>query len=249
MLILFSLVALAVGCAHHQMAPSQLEEFNARESKVIFLGGTLSPRFSYKWVRDGLRDAGLTCDIEEFHWNRGLSWLHATNQRDAELIRMRALELVDLIVAAKKEQPDLDVHLVAQSAGCNVVRWALELLPPGVQVTTVVLLAPSIWSEVDMGPALKAVAHRLYHTRSALDFFILGIGTRVVGTPDRDHGASAGHVGFSREYPKLVEIPCGLGYPSKGGHLGDHTGGLSRRFSREVTARCLVEKDFDPANP
>jgi hypothetical protein len=128
-----------------------------------------------------------------------------------------------------------------------VVRWALEDLPSDVKVRTVVFLAPSIWTEVDMGPALQAVEHRLYYTKSDVDVLMLGVGTSIVGTPDRDFGPSAGNAGFAKGHAKLVVIPLGLKYAARTGHLGDHAGGFFPRFTREVTARCLAEEDFDPA--
>ncbi len=111
--------------------------------------------------------------------------------------RRKAAELAEEIVRFRDEHPNTVVHLMAYSGGCGVAVFACESLRGRRLLDTLILACPAISPEYDLGPALAAVK-RCYALVSRRDSWILGLGTRIFGTTDRRHTASAGMVGFQR---------------------------------------------------
>src|SRR5947207_2649584 len=72
---------------------------------------------------------------------------------------------------------------------------AAEFLPPD-SVERVVLLAPSVSAEYDLGPALACAREGIDVFHSGRDRAYLGLGVRLLGTADRHWSDAAGRVGF-----------------------------------------------------
>ena len=132
--------------------------------------------------------------------------------------------------------------------------WALEKLPAGVNVDTVVLLAPALSPEYDLSKSLAHVRGKMFAFTSPYDV-VLGPGTRTFGTIDGVKCDAAGKCGFvvpadadKELYNRLVQLP----YNNKWlrlGNVGDHIGSMGRHFSRNVVALLVTGKVDELAAP
>jgi hypothetical protein len=123
--------------------------------------------------------------------------------------------------------------------------WALEALPADVHVQTVILIAPALSPKYDLTRALAHVNGKMYAFTSTLDSLVLGTGTQLFGTIDGVQTPAAGFGGFVRPtsanpaaYQKLVPCPYQAAW-QKYHDFGDHLGGMSRPFSREILSPLL----------
>jgi len=165
--------------------------------RVIYVQGTSGfLHWGDRRIRKGLAKAGFSALVTAHQWHASRPpAFPVINRGEYELVHLAAQSLADRIVAEKSD-PGTRVYLVTQSAGCEVVRIALGLLPRGVQVENVVMCGPSMSPEVDFGEALGAVAGKIYYQCSWLDFGLLGVGTWLIGSTNRKHCVCAGVVGF-----------------------------------------------------
>jgi pimeloyl-ACP methyl ester carboxylesterase len=157
--------------------------------------------------------------------------------------------LADEIQRFRAAQPVYPAFLVAKSGGSGVVVKALELLDDE-SVETVVLLAPALSPGYDLTPALRAVRREIVVFWSPLDVFILGAGTRLLGTADRVRSVAAGMVGFhvpapvhleperTGQYAKLRQIRWRPRMAATG-YLGGHFGPDSPMFLRRYVVPLL----------
>jgi hypothetical protein len=188
-------------------------------------------------------------------WGHGFGRWYAdltrTANRDA-----KAKLLAERVRKYKHERPDDPVFIVAKSGGSGVVVKALEQLDRDT-VERVVLLAPALSPKYDLTCALQAVRREIVVFWSPLDVFILGAGTRLLGTADRVKSASAGMVGFEvpplgereraqgRSYEKLRQVRWQPRMATTG-YLGGHVGPDSPMFLRKYVAPLLrVEETVD----
>lgn len=128
---------------------------------------------------------------------------------------------------------------------------ALELLPRGVYVDDVVLLAGAVDPWRDLSDAMTHVCGRIINSYSAMDFLILGAGTSLFGTGDRTYGPSAGMVGLrhpSADDARVVQIPWRPAMIAQG-RLGDHfTAAASEFFARHI-APCSTDDPRHECRP
>jgi hypothetical protein len=210
------------------------------------IGGTLP--LDRQWV-NALVEGGVADHTEVYDWtgdNPGVFALEAHQHN-----RLEAAHVARLICQRAASYPHEQIVLTAESGGTGVAIWALEFLPPAVQVDEVLLVAPAISPDYDLSAALRHVRGKLYYLSSPGDWLTLGMCTSVFGTMDGQNTQSAGYVGFrqppaaqSSEYRKLVELRYRPGW-SKWGDFGNHTGGLSPEFARNVLAPLLVVAEDD----
>lgn len=156
------------------------------------------------------------------------------------------------IVQYQKQYPGRRVNIIALSAGTGIATWALEKLPEGVNVGTVVFLGSSLSRKYDLSAALRHIEGKLYVFYSG-DDPILRYGLPIAGTVDREfEGASAaGLYGFalpggaSREvielYNSKVRNMAWKPKYSRLGYRGRHTDGTSAEFVAAVIAPLMRE--------
>ncbi len=201
---------------------------------------------------EGLRDAGFAGEVEVVDWSGDAPGLAALFARKRNLQQSQAV--ADAIVARLRERPSERIVLTAHSGGAGIVAWALEKLPEGTKVDTVVLLAPALSPEYDLSKALAHVRGKMYAFTSTYDI-VLGPGTNTFGTMDGVKCDAAGKCGFvvppdadKEIYNRLVQMP----YDNKWlreGNVGDHIGAMGRQFSRNVVAPLLRGKSHDSVAP
>ena len=200
-----------------------------------------------------LRDGGFDAEVHLCDWTVGRSHLAALQDEAAN--RTEAAKIAQMIEKQRRAEPARPIYLTSESAGAGVAVWALELLPAGVQVDGVILMAPAFSPDYDLSTALMHVRQKMLVYHSKLDWFTLGIGTSVFGTLDRRNTQAAGRVGFVRppqadpvQYGKLEQVPFRGRWMWQYGHDGGHIGPLRPRFASGHLALRLTSLATQPAS-
>ena len=183
--------------------------------------------------------------IREWTLGPGLALVSQVWERRAH---DQAGELAISIHAYKIRHPGKPVVLVGHSGGCAVIVFALEALPAGVNVDSIIMLGPSISPDYNLANALRHVDGTAYSYYSHRDVGILGVATWVFGTVDRQHTASAGKESFntpaaSREIyeSKLRQIPW-VAEMERSGNSGGHIGWANQTFVRDYIAPKVLDE-------
>lgn len=229
-----------------------------RQGCVLVLPGIETPSVFNSNVATGISQAGWKGAIEIHDWTSGVFLLwpwhlcaHRTNQ-------VRARELADKIVAYQDEYPGAPIHLFGHSGGGALIVMALEALPEDRQVTTATLITPAISPDHNLSTALSKSQCGIWHFHSAGDVLLLGAGTSVLGTLDREFRPSAGWLGFNRpedlgEFEqqlyndKLHEIPYELDM-LRYGNIGEHFGPTTIPFSRRYFGPIVLQAGADESD-
>lgn len=192
---------------------------------------------------NGLKDAGLTADARILDWTGNDRGVPALTNVDRH--REKSARLAAYITDLSKKSPGVPIVLTAHSAGTGIAVQALEQLPEGVNVQTLVLLASALSPDYDLSRALSHVTGPAYSLSSEYDNLVLSVGTRTFGTYDRVWTDAAGFCGFRQPptadkaaYAKLTEVRYDPAW-AKIGNGGDHIGPTNRRFAKEVLARVI----------
>lgn len=183
----------------------------------------------------GLRRAGYRGAFEYWKWHsgwRGTLVLPAI--MDRKLLERQAQRLAEHIAAYRAEHPNRPIWLFGYSCGTFIATRALELLPEGVQVDGLALIAGAFSPKRDLNPAAEHVKGRIVVCSSVCDGIVL-LGTSLVGTADRKWTPSIGAIGYrGPACAKVHEIRwrpgmIGLGW------LGEHfTAPATRLISKHV---------------
>ncbi len=229
-LALALLCLCAGGCQTNQqrwMTPERLDA-----GLVISLDGVGGYDWGPRWIRTGLDEAGIKSAIVIYDWSKGPGGMWVGDLVDESRNRETAKDLARIVTSYIATKPGRPVTLIGHSGGTALVVWALEALPEGTQVDRVILLAPALAPDYNLAPALHGVRDRMYVMYSQADLGLMGAGTAVFGTMDREHNVSAGLVGFSApkdlkdseraEYAKVRQVqwtPKLLGEGNWGGHM------------------------------
>ncbi len=229
LLILFA-GPVAVGCA----TPTPVTDVLTERDRVIYVQGTSGPLHAGDMVlKLALPLAGYGARVEAHQWHKNRPpGFPIVSRSEYELVQLAAQSLADKIATYKAAEPEERIYLASQSAGAEVVRLGLGLLPRDVMVENVVLAGASISPEADWSEALPVVAGKIYYQCSWLDFALLGVGSLVGGSTDRKHCICAGVVGVRppaeldederQQYlEKFVEVRWRPSF-ALGGYLGEH---------------------------
>lgn len=210
-------------------------------------GGTAQKNWA-AGVKQGLLEAGYRGAGEMFTWETGKG-LIADQDASVKDKRDKADAMAEQLEKQVKAFPKAPVDILGFSAGTAVAVFALEELPPGVQVNNVVLLGASISNDHDMTKALKHVRGKLYLFTSRRDrmlSFFMGFS----GTADRKFEPGAGETGFvlpehasaatKKLYAdKIVTIPWTKAM-EKAGNDGRHFDNIKMPFMRDYVAPLLM---------
>ena len=218
------------------------------EGLVIFVEGVrfLGIPWDLRPAGAGLRKAGFNGRYVYWRWHTNWhGWLVLPALANRRLHQREAAALADFIVAERAEHPDLPIWLIGCSAGCHVALRSLEMLPSGVQITSAALLAGAFDPLRDLSEPCRHLAGPLLVAVSAMDWFIIGLGTLLFGTADGRHTLSAGMVGLrgranaeNLQRGKIIQIhwrPEMLGI----GHLGGHFSTAAPEFIARHVAPTL----------
>jgi pimeloyl-ACP methyl ester carboxylesterase len=187
----------------------------------------------------------------------GNLWAYERNRREAALI-------AEEIAECRRKRPEATIYLAGFSGGGGMAVFVAEALPEGVQVDRLILVAAAISDDYEVRErVLPRVREFTVNYVSPLDAQ-LSIGTRLAGNMDGGTDGSAGHVGFDRSDPALVQIhwrPEMLFLLHFGNHLSYLSAPWQRAclmpaFERDMTAEGLcmrfkltqppvIEEDLD----
>jgi pimeloyl-ACP methyl ester carboxylesterase len=200
-------------------------------------------------VRQGLVDAGYDGAGEMFTWQTGLG-VGADQIASESYKRGKARQLAKRIDEYQREHPNAPVTLIGLSAGTVIAVYALEELPEGASVDTVILLAGSLSADYKLTNALQRVRGKLYSFSSEKDAMLRFL-LPLAGTADRARGTNAtiGLAGVRMpsdpsaetrlQYQKLVEVPWNDEFKDYG-HYGGHTDPVKAAFVQAVLAPLVM---------
>ncbi len=209
------------------------EQEGSFEDDVIFLlDGVGGFQFAPIIIRKSLRSMNSDIGTIVFRWQFGLPGEIWTDLMWHRRNRHMAIKLARKILAFHRRHPSTRIHVIAYSGGAGIAVFALEALKSRPIIETLVLPCPAISPDYNLAPALRMVKHAFVLT-SIRDRIVLGLGTRVFGTTDRQFVRAGGNVGFHiprsaseediQAYDRLREIAW-TSAMGKEGHYGGHTG-------------------------
>jgi pimeloyl-ACP methyl ester carboxylesterase len=246
-------LSLLLACIALALAPVARAGDNSKTSHehLIHLPGIAGARALDRYFLAGVRDGGYSGAIEVIDWPGAEPGLKALldrqrNEREAAKVAKRIEQLL-------KDDPKLKIRLVGHSGGSGIAVWALERLPEGVQVESVVFVAPALSQRYDLSKALRRVRGKAYAFISPNDAIVLGAGTSLLGTIDGVKEEASGLRGFIKpggaddaQYAKLVPMDYIPGW-MQFGNIGDHIGPMHETFAEKVISRIL--QDRPPEQP
>jgi pimeloyl-ACP methyl ester carboxylesterase len=239
--ILILVMAGGAGCAsHRQVVHTSCLSGQARG--IIFAvdgaGGFLA---TSKAVTQVVAEDHLSMEVVPVEWSHGYGRFVA-DQVCWTYTQECGCKLAQEITAYHQSFPQAKIFLIAHSAGSGVAITAAEALPPD-SIDRIVLLSPSVSSDYDLRPALRAAREGVDVFYSRRDVAQLGVGIALLGTVDRCWGcAAAGRVGFQPQvqcpedsvlYGKLRQHPWdpALAWTgNRGGHEGSRQPDFLRAF-------------------
>jgi pimeloyl-ACP methyl ester carboxylesterase len=208
------------------------------EELVVVIDGVGGFQFSPLMIRRVLGFEQPAMGTIWFKWQFGLLGEVWTDLMWERRNRVMGARLARRMLAVRRAHPSARIHLAAFSGGAGVAVFALEALRGRALIETLILGCPALSPEYNLGPALRCVA-RAYALISERDRYLLGLGTSMFGTTDRQFCSAAGRVGFRippgaddrdrQSYEKLREIRWTPALKPDG-HYGGHTGWLNQRF-------------------
>lgn len=238
---LLSSVPIAAAQGEHAAVPSK-DFAHTWLLHLPGIGGEMS--IDRTFIR-GMKNGGWQGPTTIYDWTEndpGIDALHARKRNDRE-----AQKVADMIEEKLKNDPKLQITLTSHSGGTGIAVWALEKLPKGTKVKTLVLLASALSPEYDLSAALKHVSGNAYVYYSENDTLVLGAGTELFGTIDGKKSMAAGLVGFktppdadSSQYEKLIQRPWvkeWMVFENAGSHIGC----MSGPFVKQVLAPTLID--------
>ena len=147
-------------------------------------------------------------------------------------------QLADEIRAVRTADPDAPVHVLSHSAGTAITAYALERLTADESVTSAALVSSGLSPDYDLSAAISRCSAGLLAVTSPLDFWVLGIGTTLLGTVDRKHRPAAGAAGFhtptdaeaAAKFTHVRWSPDQVQHGWVGGHLNTTSAGFAGRM-------------------
>ena len=178
--------------------------------------------------------------IALYRWHFGLAGEIWTDLMWLRRNRVMGAKLARKLLAYQRMYPKPKIHLIAFSGGAGIAVFACEALRGRRVIETLVLACPALSPGYNLAPALRTV-ERCIALISRRDRWILGLGTRLLGTTDRRFSASAGLTGFRipadaspsdrQAYDRMREIHWDPDLLAQG-HGGGHTSWATVRFLR-----------------
>ena len=239
---LLLITAVAAGCA--QLTPRA----DPAKSKdvVLVVHGVDGAGPWYNSLIDGLRDGGVTAQIELVNWGAPLMILPNLQMpsvhHDAESKLARRIKLW------RQEHPDGRLSLIGHSGGCGVILATLAALPADCRVDDAILLAPAVSPGYSLAPSLAHMNGTMHSFYSDKDQTLLKAGTSVGGTYDGVWGKAAGLNGFddvTKLAPEAQRHFRQVAYDArwdKAGNNGDHFGWRKREFIQQYIAPLVLAK-------
>ncbi len=214
---------------------------------VILLPGIQGKSNIESSIARGLDDAGIEMAIEIYDWTTGCWLLFPYHLRALSRNRRKAANLADRVREYRNQFPGRPVHIIGHSGGAGLALLAMEAMPIGEKVTSLILLAAAVSPTWDLGPALEHVEFGIWNFCSWFDLLHLGVGTLIVGTIDGRHVLAAGARGFDADAVPRQRIDDGnrlrqqpyVAKMLRSWNCGGHFGCTNRVFVAEWLAPLL----------
>ncbi|MFH0964758.1 MAG: hypothetical protein V2A58_12210 [Planctomycetota bacterium] len=243
--------AVSAGKLRHPSTRTFVSSTLRETDRIFFVQGTTGKiDLGERGLRSALRSSGCEAEVVCLNWhgayNRPFLYV-VTNRAEYEIVVLGGQKLADEIVAKRQSSPPTRFFLVGYSAGAEVIRQALELLPPDLKVDNVVFLMPACAPDAPFARALDNVDGRIYSIYSPLE--PISASGALMGGSDRRYAATAGLLGLHP--PEGIDEPGRRLYESKvvnvpwqprfalWGFAGDHFSGWSPAFVRNVILPML----------
>jgi pimeloyl-ACP methyl ester carboxylesterase len=213
---------------------------------MLILVPGVAGNIGYDRLLSGLASAGIDRRVEIDSWGAPAILLFL-NFQTTSIHQAAEKALAQRIEQIADDHRGLPIDLIGHSAGCGVILGALPQLPPGLQVRTVILLAPSVSPTYDVAPSLPHVSDHVHVFFSPYDRFFLSWRTSTFGTYDNIRTRAAGNSGFagpSAASPILIQHPYDPAWKSLGND-GSHTGTLAQPFAKSILAPLLMTSPHD----
>jgi pimeloyl-ACP methyl ester carboxylesterase len=235
-LILILIAAAAGGCRSNAPLEGQ--------NLVVLVPGCAGDGFWYNALRESVSENQPARTVRTFQWGLPLP-LYMMNLQDPDIHAKAEKSFAKALKSWRGRYPSGRLTLLGHSAGCGVILGTLARLDKPVDVENVVLLAPSVSPNYDIGPALRHIRGILHVFHSDADTLWLGWRTSTFGTYDSVHTAAAGKIGFNVDHldPTLRTRVMQHGYEpdyNSLGNAGGHWGSLVRRFDDKAIAPLLA---------
>ena len=169
---------------------------------VLLLPGIMGCTSNDHELTLGLARANVPSAIEMYDWTEG-KWRLISNLRGLTRNRREARNIAAKIVAYQDRYPGRPVHVIGYSGGAGMAVMALEVLPPGRKVTSVMLLAATLAPDYDLRSAMSHSEWGIRNYYSPVDVPVLMATMTLVGTMEGRHTVAAGAWGFT--VPKGIE--------------------------------------------
>src|SRR5215208_3608246 len=128
---------------------------------VVLVPGCAGDGFWYNDLRQSVAGGQPVRTVRTFEWGLPLP-LYMLNLQDAKIHEEAEKSLAKAIKSWRDRYPAGRLTLLGHSAGCGVILGSLSRLEKRVEVENVVLLAPSVSPDYQVGPALRQVAGSLH---------------------------------------------------------------------------------------
>jgi pimeloyl-ACP methyl ester carboxylesterase len=195
---------------------------------ILVLPGIDGESFINHSIVHGLVDGGIQSAIEIYDWTTGFILLFIYHLRASRRHAAQAKLIADRIVRYKRAYPGRPVQIIGHSGGAGMAVLAVESLPDGVAVDTLILLQGALSPEFNLTRTLSRSEHGIVNFYSHLDILFLGVGTLLAGTIDGRPSPAAGMIGF--------RPPRGLSYVDRR---------LYQDKFRQVPFRATMARDFN----
>ncbi|MBN1490166.1 MAG: hypothetical protein JXA69_09630 [Phycisphaerae bacterium] len=213
-----------------------------RFGRTYYIDGAGNWGFGVAEMTYGLADAGYQGCIRNWRWSPTFN--PALDQTIGRPVaRASGANLGREITAYRREHPDMQVNIIALSAGTGVAVWACEAVVPPASVHNVVLLGSSLSSKYDVRRALSHIDGQIFVYVSPHDQILLGP-VQALGTIDGTSDTAAGLAGLrvpKELQDRVVNIRWSRKY-EKYGWTGAHTDCTSEPFVRHVLAQHIVSR-------
>jgi pimeloyl-ACP methyl ester carboxylesterase len=215
---------------------------------IILLGGINDVWVVGRAWKRWLPTAGLPHRLEPVRWQQGFwATLTLADLWRTDHHRQVAAGLAARIRQIQAERPGEPVHVLAHSAGTAITAYALEQLAAAEMITGAAFVGSGLSPGYDLSAALLRTRAGILSVESRLDVFFLGVGTRLLGTVDRQRSFAAGMVGFARPSDpavadKLVRVQWSPRFVRQG-WLGGHISIASPWFVRGTLAAWVRQAE------
>ena len=202
-------------------------------------------------IRKGLIHGEIPGSVQHYFWGLPFPEGYFPNLIWIQRNRAKGAELAARIMAYQDRYPGRPIYLVANSGGAGPAMFAVEMLPEDRPVDGVVLLAGAISCDYDLKPVLKRTRKGILNCYSRKDWVILGLGTRLFGTSDRQFKDACGFAGFKIPsnlngdealYGKLKQIAWTPELISECDHWGTHACSSAESFVTRYVAQWIKEQ-------